>query len=264
MGHFVYIAKNDSADFAANAGRKVGRPNGRDAVGILPGGFVIHHLPECGLLETALSRDENIAEALIDLVAAGNKTKVVLDQNVVFMIHFGGQDADTCRAFTRRMNEIAARHDRLSRHRFIAVSRYNNCPDGFFRDGHLLPPNADTINAVLNDWTAGTSEIRVYDHLRGIMLLCQALLGMSQEKREAKFLGRAGAEWWRSCLWGNEAPVAMGRAFSKAEMQILEKNELLHDFCSALMNNLFDLKRYNDDDMLLKIVAAITEDLQNG
>lgn len=264
MEHFVYIAKNDNgADFDANARRKLGRPNGIDAVGKLPGGFVIHHRPECNRLGTALSRDENIAEALIDLVAVCEKIKVVLDRDVAFMIHFGGQDADTCREFTRRMNEVAAKQDRISRHRFIAVSVWNECPDGFFQNGRLLPPNVETIKSVLDNWTAGTSAIRVYDHLRGIVLLCQALQNMNKEKREEIFSWCAGAKWWRSCLWGNEYHLDLERGFSKSEMQILGKNELLHDFCSALVNNPFDLKRYDDDAMLRKIVVAITGNVKN-
>ena len=179
------------------------------------------------------------------------------------MIHFGGQDANTCRAFTCRMNEVAAQHDRLSRYRFIAVSVGNKCPDGFFQDGRLLPPNDETINAVLANWAAGMSEIPVCDHLRGIVLLCQALQNMDKEKREEKFSWRAGVEWWRSSLWGSEPPMDMAHAFSKAEMQILKKDELLDNFCSALFDNHFDLKNYDDDAILRKMVSAITKGLRN-
>ena len=256
MPHFVYIAKNDNEDFAVNTrGRGTKTPSG--AVGI-PGGFIIHNRkPECDRLENSLSRDEKeaIAEALIDLAAACEKLRVVLNQAVVFMIHFGGQDPDTCRAFTRRMNEAAAEKDEISQHRFIAVSRYNNCPEGFFEEGRLLPPDAGTINGVLAQWAQSASEIPMYDHLRGMLLLCQAFRAMSKEQREDKSAWVPGSDWWRSNLWGKAKPIDMRHAFSEAEVRILERNETLYDFCSALLNEPFNLKKYDDDKLLKTIVA---------
>lgn len=269
MPHFVYIAKNDASvqnkpsDFEVNTkGRGKKTPTG--AVGI-HGGFIIDHLAECDQLKIVLMRNENkdIVDALINLIAACDKKQVILKQNVVFMIHFGNQNTDTCRAFTKLMNDIADKDDNLSMHRFIAVSQYNNFPEGFFLDGRLLPPDTVTINAVLVQGIEDVSEISVYDHLRGLVLLCQALQNMSKEKREEKFFWSPGVEWWRSCLWGNEMPRDMEHAFSTAEIQILEKNELLHDFCSSFFDNPFILKKFDNNDILQKIVATITEALNN-
>ena len=237
MDHFVFIAKKDGTDFDdCTRDRETNRRNGIDLVGILPGGYAIHHRGECDNLLDALSQGQNVAVALRNLVAVCETIQVIDNQDVVFMIHFGGQDAATCRAFTRAMNETAAKDDTLLRHRFMAVSVNNGCPEGFFENGCLVvPPDTERINRVLELWSEGRSEVSPYDHLRGISLLCQKLQGMSDPEKKAKLAGNAC--WWRENLWKDQ-PQEKAH-FSQAESELLKRNKelLLYDFCDELLEN---------------------------
>ena len=227
---------------------------------------MMHRAPVCRHLSEAIGKGAaaEIDHALQELTTLVKKLLGAgAAGEITVLIHFGGQGREECRVFTRLMNEAAVKNPALAAFRFLAVSKTNQCPDGFFRDNRLSLPDDASVDAVLRQWRENASEIPVYDHLRAIVLLCQTLRNMSKEKRGEKFSWRSGVEWWRSCLWGNENPVDTEHAFSTAEMQILKKNGLLNDFCSALLDNPFNLKKYDDDDMLHKIVDAVTEALKN-
>ena len=259
---YIYIAKDDD-DFRDHA--DIVREGIGSTIGALRDSrasrriVILHRDPVCRHLAEAI---DDGAAAEIDRHLEG-LTAFVRRQlgagaagKITVLIHFGGRGREECSIFTRCMNEAADKNSALGGFRFIAVSRYNACPDGFFANGRLSLPDDAAVEAVVEQWKTGESEIPAFDHLRGIVLLCQALRAVGAKEREEKL---SDSSWWVKCLWGDKIPESIDEAFSKAELAVFNENPLLNDFCRGIYEQL-DLERY--DDRLDEIAAEIAENLK--
>ena len=262
---YIYISK-DETDFSAVADQhhalggvtigSVRDPQGRRIV-------VLHRPTACDRLRFEIGAGHPAAGPLRELLA---EIRRLLgrgaDAPLTILIHFGGQGRDECIAFTQAMNEAARSDSELTGFRFIAVSQYNNCPEGFFLNRRFTLPDDAVVNEVFAQWSEGKNDIPVYDHLRGIVLLCQALQELDEEERKKQFTFDIGIKWWRNCLWDANFSQNEENAFSPMELRILEQSRLIRDFCLALLNAPDKLIRYSD--RLPEITAEITNFLNKG
>ncbi|MBR4612128.1 MAG: hypothetical protein IKO40_05365 [Kiritimatiellae bacterium] len=210
---------------------------------------------ECGLafqgiskyvaVKTALEKDgadeelKNALEALRDELHMEN-------QPMIFLFHFGGQSEDGCRAATCRMNSF-----RLAGATFLAVSHYNSCPAEIWKDNKLCLPEKETLDRIVEEWSSGESPNTC--HLRGIALLCQALLerGSLEAHPEA-----TTPQWWREIVWGKGEALR----WTQTETDILASNGLLKAFCQRKIGGVFSQFSLNSTD-LKDVVAQISKNL---
>ena len=175
------------------------------------------------------------------------------DENVTILIHFGGQGREACAQATQVMNEAAQSDSNLQKYKFIAVSQHNRFPEEFFNsDGVLTFPEDNVLNEVV----AGNTPMPAYDHLRGIVLLCQALLQVKDEAKRKRYT--ENISWWQQNLWDTGAE----HIFSAGENKILENSELLKNFCTAIAEYSAELKLPDDIGKLDEIVKEITRNLR--
>lgn len=257
---YAYISK-DEADYTAVAeqhhdvqGVTIGSvrdPYGRQII-------VLQHPVACDRLKLEIEAGQPAGKPLRDLLAElYRQLGRGVHAPMTILIHFGGQRRDECIVFTRVMNEVARSETNLIGFRFIAISQYNACPENFFRNKRFMLPDDAVVNQVLAQWGEGKDEIPAYDHLRGIVLLCQALKGLSEKEKKDKFSSDVGINWWQSCLWGGNFPLDEKMAFSEAERRVMGQSGLVREFCLALLTVPSKLNQYSD--RLPEIVAEITE-----
>ena len=257
---YLYISK-DETDFSAVADQlhapgvvtigSVRDPQGRRIV-------VLKRPAACDRLNSEIGAGHPAAGPLRELLAEMRRLLGRgADAPLTILIHFGGQGRDECIAFTRAMKKAARSDSELTGFRFIAVSQWNGCPESFFQNKKFRLPDDAVVDEVFAQWSAGKVEIPVYDHLRGIVLLGQALQGLGEKERKDKFSPEVGTNWWRGCLWGDNLSQDEQDAFSPAEQRILERSGLLRDFCHALLHAPHKLIQYSD--RLPEIVAEITK-----
>lgn len=282
MSHYVYVAKSDEVlNFCSGSDWtdikiKKDRSSKINSTHVyeLNNDFVALPNDACVELKTALESNEekNIVDKLTRFVDTfdkyrnedneDNNEKVVIhDDDVIFLIHFGQMGKDTSRSFTKAMYDVVKKggDDVLKKHIFIAVSRHFRYPSIFFKDGTpFFPPYSnDEIREILENWIDDAKEIPAYDHLRGISILCQALLQLDDAERKEKL---DAAKWWRDCLWHDKIPATLEAAFSRPELRLIRGDCNLHDFCNALVESPKSLSGYNDE-KLMKIVKNITNAL---
>ena len=257
---YLYISK-DETDFSAVADQchapggvtigSVRDPQGRRIA-------VLKRPAACDRLKSEIEAGHPAAGPLRELLAELHRMLGRgADAPLTILIHFGGQGRDECIAFTRAMKEAAKSDSKLAGFRFIAVSQYNGCPENFFPNKKFLLPDDAVVDGVFAQWSEGKVEIPVYDHFRGIILLGQALQGLNEKERKAKFSLDAVTKWWRKCLWGESFDSCQNKAYSAAELRVMEQSGLIRDFCRALLYAPDQLERYSD--RLPEIVAEITK-----
>ena len=275
MFHYVYISKdgNDFSSFASSVAQPMNL-NGHEAF-LLSGSsrpcFVLHEQqPACENLAKTLrdGQDDAVRKAVRTFFDVYDQCGVVQDSNVIFLIHFGGHGEEDCRRDSRRMRKATVDDPVLARHLFISVSKYNSCPNICFKDSALhLPEDNDekSVRSRFEQWANDDSAIPDYDHLRGISILCQALLEMKPEEREKKLFW-PGMKWWTQCLWGEKSPFQIDKdAFSRAELSILnsENGKELKHFCSGIIHYA-DMKEFSSDNRLRELVSIIANEINKN
>ncbi len=272
MFHYVYISKdsNDFSSFASSAAQPMNL-NGHEAFLLSDSSrpcFVLHEQqPACDELAKTLKngQDDAVRNAVRTFFDVCDQCGVVQDSNVIFLIHFGGHGEGDCRRDSRRMWKATADDPVLARHLFISVSKYNSCPTICFKDSALRLPedkNENSVRKRFEQWANADSTVPDYDHLRGISILCQALLEMNLEEREEK-LSWPGMKWWRQCLWSGKRFSQINKdAFTQAELAILESGngKKLKHFCSCIINYM-DMKEYSADECLRELISVITKEI---
>lgn len=260
--HFVYIASPGEKPFSAvDSFRRISGDIAKSG-----NCFLLPNLPVCGMI-IERGNDPDAKKQFVPLLNTlvndcGARYRVVgKSDEVIFLIHFGGQGHSDCMRLTRIMNEAAEEDSNLRRFRFIAISRHNRCPEGLFTgDGKLAVPDDAVVRRSIEQWRKGQSEVANLDHLRGLCILCRALTEMSDEGERAKIIG--SAEWWAKGIWGTEASHLPGRnsgipaaknkkeleknmpeawrkrLFSEEENELIERTEILNTFCDRIRRQL--------------------------
>jgi hypothetical protein len=126
--------------------------------------------------------DESITAVKQFIDAFHNRMNGLRGFPIFFFIHFGSQSVDGSRRLTMKMQEAVKKSTDLSSYRFLAVSRHNRHPSGFFKEGKFTLPNDSTIERALQEKVEGYIG-QPYPHLRALVILCQALLQLSVEER---------------------------------------------------------------------------------
>ena len=224
--------------------------------------FLLPHLPACDKIkEIGESSDLNRLGSLLNTLVTDCNTRyhVVGNNEVTFLIHFGNQGHDECVTLTNKMNEAVTGSSTLSRFRFIAVSRHNQCPSIFFvggdgRGSKLTIPDEDAIRDLLEKWKSGKSEIPKYDHLRSICILCKVLLALPEDERKEK---ASSSEWWIKGIWGEGSNLS-DRGYSEEENNLISRSDdLLVTFCKRILSKSSFPAEYCEQESLEKIVKTI-------
>lgn len=246
--------------------------------------FIICKTEACDELEKQLRNKSDLGEAILKFFNECRKNRVFGDaeknnQRIIFLIHFGGRNEKVCREETRRMNQAVSGDDSLNKHSFVSVSRFHQTPIFFFTDtkehGLRAPVAEDDLyeeNGAKNQndpfdvvklikkWEENGSIQPDYDHLRGITILCRAILEMGEKERDSKLAG-PGTDWWFQTIWNGTHPQDIKKAFSKVEQRVVLKDVIIKNFCSEFYKKEVNLKNYDKD--LSNIMSEITETLNN-
>ncbi len=264
---FIYIAKSGEDPLSlADKCQRIGsvgiiQNRGNDRTG--GSCFLLPHLPTCDKIKNSGNDTarEHLASLLNDLVTDCSSRYHVVGRNneVTFLIHFGSQGHDECVDLTKRMNEAAAGVSDLRQFRFIAVSRFNQCPSGFFvkEAGHeskLSIPDEDAVKRLIVKWQSGKSDVPDFDHLRAICLLCKALLELPENERNEK---AASSQWWIRGIWGNSSQW-QERIYSDEENElIIRAGDPLDTLCRSINSKTSVPAEYGRQETLEKIVTTI-------
>ena len=245
--------------------------------------FIIYKSEKCDILEDCLRNSRDVTQAVQDFFEEC-KAKCVIEeddeedddedddeQRFIFLIHFGGRDENVCRDETVQMNQAISNDSNLKKHYFVSVSRTNHSPVFFFTDeddldipriedyeGEKEEEQEEPFVISLNKEWEDEGSFPDYDHLRGITILCRTLLEMEEHEREKK-LTLPGAKWWFQTIWNETHPKSIKNPFSKAEQRILERNDMIKNFCSEFFNDEINLKQYDNSlrDIMLQITALL-------
>ena len=310
LTRYIYVANDDIIDdnladnIVDNSEHDIQEIQGRLC-------FLMPRPPEIQELWEALKKPDNeegIAQELSKLVCACDDyyKNITGVGDVIFLIHFGGQDKDPCQFLSVAMEEAKKTVEELKRFCFIAVSRTEKFPDRYWQENGKLhipsvPPPLEELSSpkqsgatgdvsapvvpvattpatsqrnivsgeslrmqaenLIATWKKEKGEILNCDHLRGIAILCQALL--EQQKQQKQMYTFPGTEWFQT-LWNGKHFDTIQEAFSKDEQKVLDKSRLLKEFCSAFIDIKVKLEKYLQDEQSLRnIISEISKNIND-